>query len=212
MKMVIKPSHVSGPSYRSWGLLLAPREDQVPGKTGLHDEAVIFDTDPDVLPTLARLVAGRAGHEKLWPMSPKEDIETFNKCAKRLGLDRLGVARYSLRHGGASDDILTKRRGLKDAMKCGRWRTDQSLRRYAKGVSPGRNQQGGSSRDGLRRPRCPAPGRPVGRPLSSPVSENASRATAHVTASAQHTRRLLQRACSQAISLLQTSRSLFDRS
>lgn len=132
VKMVIKPSQVSGPSYRSWGLLLAPHEDQVPSRTALYDEVMTFDTDPDVLPPLARLVTRCSGHERLWPMSPKEDFETFNSRAKRMGLDRVGVARYSLRHRGASNDILTKRRSLKNVMRRGRWQTDQSLRRYAK--------------------------------------------------------------------------------
>ena len=45
-----------------------------------------------------------------------------------------GVAEvlYSLRHGGASDDLLSKRRTLAEIKSRGRWTCDNSLKRYAK--------------------------------------------------------------------------------
>ena len=39
---------------------------------------------------------------------------------------------YALRHGGASTDVLLKRRDLQEVKSRGRWRTDSSVRRYNK--------------------------------------------------------------------------------
>ena len=48
------------------------------------------------------------------------------------GVARLGGEPYSLRHGGASHDSLTRRRSYADRKLRGRWRTDMSVRRYDK--------------------------------------------------------------------------------
>ena len=39
---------------------------------------------------------------------------------------------HTLRHGGASHDLLTMRRPLREVKDRGRWISDKSLRRYAK--------------------------------------------------------------------------------
>eukprot|EP00973_Karenia_brevis_P034263 4726174-Karenia_brevis.AAC.1 len=39
---------------------------------------------------------------------------------------------YSLRHGGASEDLLRGRRRLQEVMRRGRWQSESSLRRYSK--------------------------------------------------------------------------------
>ena len=44
----------------------------------------------------------------------------------------LGSSRYSLRHGGASDDLLNQRRSLLEIKRRGLWKSEISLRRYAK--------------------------------------------------------------------------------
>ena len=49
-----------------------------------------------------------------------------------LGLQALSNHLSSLRHGGASDDMLRKRRSISAIKERGRWVSDSSLSRYAK--------------------------------------------------------------------------------
>ncbi len=51
-----------------------------------------------------------------------------------LQLQTLRPVLYSLRHGGASHDMLNRIRPLEEIKKRGRWRSDASLRRYTKGT------------------------------------------------------------------------------
>ena len=43
-----------------------------------------------------------------------------------------GLHPYQLRHGGATEDLTAKHRDFAGVKSRGRWRTDQSVRRYAK--------------------------------------------------------------------------------
>ena len=56
----------------------------------------------------------------------------FRTASKELALDRLSDHLYSLRHGGASHDLLFRRRDLSAVKERGRWMTDASLKRYGK--------------------------------------------------------------------------------
>ena len=58
--------------------------------------------------------------------------EAFYSACAVLHLDFMHPHLYYLRHGGASHDLLTKRRPLAEIKARGRWATDQSLKRYAK--------------------------------------------------------------------------------
>ena len=49
-----------------------------------------------------------------------------------LGLEAFGLSAYSLRHGGASHDLLCNQRVLAEVKRRGRWASDTSLRRYSK--------------------------------------------------------------------------------
>lgn len=49
-----------------------------------------------------------------------------------LGLDHLNAFWYSLRHGEASDDLLSATRTISEVRSRGHCRTDASLQRYAK--------------------------------------------------------------------------------
>ena len=52
--------------------------------------------------------------------------------AARLGLEHLHLVPYDLRHAGASEDLLTKRRSELEVQLRGRWRSVMSLKRYGK--------------------------------------------------------------------------------
>ena len=64
----------------------------------------------------------------------KTPMETFRKeftaAGKALGVENLHP--YQLRHGGASEDMSSKLQDHPQVKARGRWKTDQSVRRYAK--------------------------------------------------------------------------------
>ena len=56
----------------------------------------------------------------------------FAAACNLLGLHGLRPCRYGLRHGGASEDLVSQRREPLMVKRRGGWRTDASLKRYAK--------------------------------------------------------------------------------
>ena len=132
MDQLVAPAVNAVAPYDRWGITLYPQENLIPGKTGTYDDAVMLDTDPWMTPFLELLKANRPPDARLWTISGARVIQLFLQAVAVLGMSLLAPVRYSLRHGGASDDILTKRRSLLEVKRRGQWRTDQSLRRYGK--------------------------------------------------------------------------------
>lgn len=118
--------------YQWWGLVLHPAEDQVPSKTGRFDDAIWMDLDSWIGPLLAKLTHHRLPHSFLWPFAPRGIIHLFREACKLLHLLVLRPCRHALRHGGASDDLITKRRTLGEVKRMGCWASDASLVRYGK--------------------------------------------------------------------------------
>ena len=85
-------------------------------------------------PWLAGLVAGQFQHlaptDLLFPATSDQAVREFKEAAKLLKLPDLCL--YQLRHGGASEDVLSKNRTSDEVKSRCRWRTETSLRRYAK--------------------------------------------------------------------------------
>ena len=131
---LVAPSPLAGYGYQSWGLWLHSSETSgaVPGKTGLFDETVWIDKCPELANILQHLAATRPGATPLWLTSAAEDMIIFAQAAAALGLEDIRPCRYGLRHGGASDDLMTRTRSALEVKRRGRWRSDTSLRRYAK--------------------------------------------------------------------------------
>ncbi|CAK0834679.1 unnamed protein product, partial [Prorocentrum cordatum] len=67
----------------------------------------------------------------LWTFAPDAVRSMFRRAAAALGLE-IELILYSLRHGGASDDLLSLRRTTNEVKDRGRWRTDQIPLRFAK--------------------------------------------------------------------------------
>ena len=129
---LVAPVSAAGPSYASWGLLLHDFDLGQPSKTGTTDDAVLIDLDSWILPTLEGLQAATHADASLWDFDATEFRLTFKAAADLLGLGQLAPHPYSLRHGGASDDLLTRRRSLEQVQARGRWVSASSLRRYTK--------------------------------------------------------------------------------
>jgi integrase len=134
-RQLLAPVRRKGP-LSHWALVMAPQEDD-PGavqdltKTGTMDDTIILDL-PAWMP---KLVAFRFGSlrplDDLFPMSPATSVVLFKAACGLLGLPR-GTCMYQMRHGGASEDLLSHSRPQDDVKRRGRWSTDSSLRRYAK--------------------------------------------------------------------------------
>ncbi|CAK0815637.1 unnamed protein product [Prorocentrum cordatum] len=129
---VVASNPQAGPQFQRWGLLLADATGGQPGKTGNWDESVLLDLDDWLIPVVAALMQATPDNAPLWPFSPSELGKQFRMACDLLGLGALEPHLYSLRRGGASDDLLRKRRSVEAVQRRGRWATSQSLKRYGK--------------------------------------------------------------------------------
>ena len=132
VKQLVPPQPMAGQAYQAWGLLLNPIEDRTPGKIGLLDEAILLDSEPWLHPFFVALTSRRDPEAFLWPVRGAELVEEFQLACLSLGLAHLKPCQYALRHGGASDDLLTCRREHLAVKRRGGWTTDASLKRYGK--------------------------------------------------------------------------------
>ena len=132
VKQLVRPCPAAGRQYLHWGLLLFPTEDLRPGKTKDFDESVLVDNCPFLSPFLEVLASNRSPESMLWPHSPEEYTKEFEAAVVALKLEPLKPCRYAMRHGGASEDLLLRRRSALEVKRRGRWRSDDSLKRYGK--------------------------------------------------------------------------------
>jgi integrase len=100
-------------------------------KTGTIDEGVPFDKGWE---WLGALIAARArspvDSTLLFSTPAHRMVYLWKKAASVLGLG--DTVLYMLRHGGASEDLLSSTRTEAEIMTRGHWRTMTSVRRYAK--------------------------------------------------------------------------------
>ena len=111
---------------------IAPFQLLRAAKTGMMDESVTVDHMKWAHPFLELLVKGRSPRDKLWPFDVIELNMEFKRSVCACNLSHLEPTLYSLRHGGASEDVLRRRRTLEEVQRRGRWRSQTSGRRYAK--------------------------------------------------------------------------------
>jgi hypothetical protein len=135
VRSLIRANPAAGPGLQMWGLLLhesvlAPG-GQGPSKTGLWDEAILLDRDFWLQPFL-EVMLQRPEQQELFRLPASDVKQSFLKYCHHLQLDQFEPCLYQLRHGGASDDAITERRSLLEIKLRGRWRSDASLRRYAR--------------------------------------------------------------------------------
>lgn len=115
------------------GLVLAPMELRKPSKTGHWDEAVLIDRCDALLgPLLTLKKKAMAEGSPLFSFRRGSMTPAIRRAADDLGLAEFSVTAYSLRHGGASHDLLCQMRPLQEIKRRGRWASDSCLRRYSK--------------------------------------------------------------------------------
>ncbi len=103
-----------------------------PTKTGMHDESVTLDFMDWAFPLWTVLVDGRSPSEPLFNFTLGQLSASFAEAVDVCRVTALRPCLYSLRHGGASEDFLRRRRTLEEVKGRGRWRTEKSVRRYTK--------------------------------------------------------------------------------
>jgi len=79
----------------------------------------------------------RSGAEMLWPFDASRYAALIGQAASAT--NQPDFVPYSLRHAGASRDLLLQARSTEEVKMRGRWRSDSSLRRYGK---PAKQLQG----------------------------------------------------------------------
>ena len=128
---LVPPAPAAGEGYTCWALLMHPLERGVAGKTGHYDDSVVIDQAP-LWPVLEAMRLATPSGASLWSFSLDELTAQFNSACQALRLSSLRPHLYSLRHGGASDDLLTGRRSPLEVQRRGRWAVASSMRRYGK--------------------------------------------------------------------------------
>ena len=113
----------------------APQEDdpeafQSTTKTGVIDDCVILDNPVWLGPVLEDYSSHVAWGDQIFSTTARENVEAFTDAGNLLGLPEL--CQYQLRHGGASNDLLTKLRSEEGVRGRGRWKGYSSVRRYGK--------------------------------------------------------------------------------
>ena len=97
----------------SWALLLAPAAEGHTSKAGESDDPVLIDSSD--LPWLDKVHAELAAEhmlDRVWAEDTVEYNKIFHRAAELSGVAALKPHPYSLRHSGASDNILRNRRSL----------------------------------------------------------------------------------------------------
>ncbi|CAK0830500.1 unnamed protein product, partial [Prorocentrum cordatum] len=129
---LIPPSPAAGLQHRHWALLLHDVGSLIPGKTGLRDESVVIDLDPWLVPALEYLRSTTSSDSSLWSFTVAALRPKHSRRFGPLGLPQVSDHMCCHRHGGASDDVLSRRRDAFQVQLRGRWASVENLKRYDK--------------------------------------------------------------------------------
>ena len=127
---LLPPTGGANPGLQLYGLMLGPSDRGLPTKAQVFDDTVVLDHPSWLAPLLAGLTHGRVAGASLFAVDHEALKREWKACQELLGLH--GTALYQLRHGGASEDALSRRRLVPEIMSRGRWAALTSVRRYTK--------------------------------------------------------------------------------
>ena len=130
---VVPPTGPKGSPLDVTAIIISPMERLEPSKTNTYDDTILLDSIdfPNLGTMITDLARRRKDHSFLFGDFKTDELRTaFEDASQLLKLPPLVL--YQLRHGGASHDLLYRRREMEAIKQRGRWRTDASLRRYAK--------------------------------------------------------------------------------
>ena len=133
---LVPPGNRGPKERRKWSLVLHPTELGVSSKVGEFDETLALD-NPDfgfLGAVFKKIRRERKPLEPAFDLDYKSWMESFRLAGVALQLEALGPpVLYQLRHGGASHEALTGFRDGVSLLRRGRWASERSVKRYAKG-------------------------------------------------------------------------------
>lgn len=138
-KHVVPPVRAAGRQYAWVNVVIRDAEGLKPDKVGVFDNSLPLDLKSiqwigTALLDQKKLLVKQT--DKLFSFSMEDFRKKFQAAAEKIDLK--GIHPYQLRHGGATEDLTSKAREFSMVKARGRWKTDASVRRYAK---TGRVQQ-----------------------------------------------------------------------
>ena len=127
---VIRPTRGLEGSMACWSIVFNAREWDRPGKTDAFDHTVVLDlTRQSWMGRCLEKLAVNRRTSTVWDFTYVEFFREFRRAVLSLGLQRMNLCPYMLRHGGASHDRGTLVREIQDR---GGWRSFASVQRYEK--------------------------------------------------------------------------------
>lgn len=122
-----------GRVFKHVTVIIRDQDEEIPDKVGVFDNSLPIDQKE--LQWMAKLLVARAKKlnspkDHIFQFSMEEFRTAFSAAGERLGL--AGLHPYQLRHGGATNDLASRLRDFPSVKSRGRWKSDQSVRRYAK--------------------------------------------------------------------------------
>ena len=130
-KNIIAPVKGAGSQYRWVTVIIRDQEELRRDKTGVFDNSLAIDHSPWAGTQLLSLAKKAKTRDSLIFQFKMEDFrKQFAAASALLNLGNLHP--YQLRHGGATEDLSSKRREYSSVKARGRWKTDSSVRRYTK--------------------------------------------------------------------------------
>ena len=120
--------------HQFWSITLHPIEYRISSKTSAFDETLVIDQEPFLALGLGlrTLKQTARADQFIFQFTQVQWNAAFQKAAVRVGASELDPHLYGLRHGGASFDRATNAHPALEVKLRGRWKTDESVRRYEK--------------------------------------------------------------------------------
>eukprot|EP00438_Fugacium_kawagutii_P002485 Skav209078 [mRNA] locus=scaffold207:207591:211020:- [translate_table: standard] len=132
-KNIVAPVLQAGKQFKWVTVVVREAEGRKPDKTGVYDNSIPIDKNQlqwlgrELLTTKRNL---NSVEDLLFSFTMEEYRTEFARSGKKMNIEVLHP--YQLRHGGATEDLSTRYRDHNAVKSRGRWRTDSSVRRYAK--------------------------------------------------------------------------------
>lgn len=129
------PPVVGGTNLLScWAVSLFEARFCRASKTHNFDDTIVLDSTarPYLGPLLGKLAASRPADSMLFTFRYLEWAKEAHLAAVEMGLEKLELVLYMLRHSGPSNDIAEKHRSLQEVQNRGRWASKVTVRRYEK--------------------------------------------------------------------------------
>eukprot|EP00435_Cladocopium_sp_Y103_P068612 s569_g31.t2 len=132
-KHVVPPVKMAGNQYAWINVVIRDQESGKPDKVGVRQQPPLRPERLGVggaMPAEQGQILEEEGENCLFSFSMEEFRKEFGISAQALGLENIHP--YQMRHGGATEDLSGMRRDFGGVKVRCRWKTDASVRRYAK--------------------------------------------------------------------------------